>query len=149
MLPRGLLCRLLSVWSGNNPKGGFRAAQSGRVQQKLLYRSDFSSLAKSNSKIGYSVICSFKKEKFWLVWSLHTSKNTLKTLGFSWTNIFKNVTQFLGGIFLYQKWSLTPHSSSFEINFWIFKSDLGSGTGIPGRLVTPEKSLNLQRRHFL
>ena len=57
--------------------------------------------------------------------------------------------QFLGGIFLYQKWSLTPHSSSFEINFWIFKSDLGSGTGIPGRLVTPEKSLNLQMRHFL
>ena len=149
MLNWGLLCRLLSVWSGNNPKGGFRAAQSGRVQQKLLYRSDFSSLAKSNSKIGYSVICSFKKENFWLVWSLHTSKNTLKTLGFSWTNIFKNVTQFLGGIFLYQKWSLTPHSSSFEMKFWIFKSDLGSATGIPARLAMLEKSRNLQRRHFL
>ena len=149
MLPWSLLCRLLSVWSGNNPKGGFRAAQSGRVHQKLLYRSGFSPLAKSNSKIGYSVICSFKKEKFWLVWSLHTSKNTLKTLGFSWTNIFKNVTQFLGGIFLYQKWSLTPHSSSFEINFWIFKSDLGSATGIPARLAMLEKSRNLQRRHFL
>ena len=57
--------------------------------------------------------------------------------------------QLLGGIFLYPQWSFTPHPSSFEINFWIFKSDLVSGTGITGRLATLEKSRNLQTRPFL
>ena len=63
--------------------------------------------------------------------------------------ISKKVTQFLGGIFLYLQWSFTPCPSSFQINFWIFKSDLVSGTGIPGRLATLEKSRNLQTKDFL
>ena len=57
--------------------------------------------------------------------------------------------QLLGGIFLYPQWSFTPHLSSFEINFWIFKSDLVSGTGTPGRLTTLEKLGNLQTKDLL
>ena len=61
----------------------------------------------------------------------------------------KKVTQLLGGFLLYDQWSFTPQSSRFEIKIWIFKSDLSSGTGDPGRLATLEKSRNLQTRDFL
>ena len=52
-------------------------------------------------------------------------------------------------VFVIDQWSFTPQSLRFEIKIWIFKSDLSSGTGDPGRLATLEKSRNLQTRDFL
>ena len=58
------------------------------------------------------------------------------------------MTQFFDGLILYPCWSLSPNSSSFELKFWIFKTDLGSGAGIPSRLATLEESRNLQISYF-
>ena len=130
----------------------YKVISAGRSHFELLripLLDCFHSKQKVTCTRGLNLTFCFKNEILLPFLTLSYLKEYLENIGFLWANFSKNVTWFLSGIFLYQKWSLTPHSSSFEINFWIFKSDLGSATGIPARLAMLEKSRNLQRRHFL